>query len=113
MPDDAKTSQRRDAAERTKAWNAACATAFEENQRALGRWLEDTKTLSSEMSDLARSRMRFAMDAWAELAACRNPEQLVECYEHLIAKTAEQFAAETTKLQQLALTMSSLRSDRS
>jgi hypothetical protein len=112
MPDDTKTSPRRDTAERTKAWNAASTTAFEENQRALGRWLEDTRTLTAEMSELAKGRVRFAMDAWAELAACRNPEQLIECYQHLMTKAAEQFASEATKLQQLALTMSSLQGDR-
>jgi len=113
MPEEAKSSARRDGVEPTKAWNAACATAFEENQRALVRWLEDTRTLSAEISDLARSRVRFTTDSWAELAACRNPEHLIECYEHLITRAAEQLASETTKLQQLALTMSTLRSDRS
>jgi hypothetical protein len=109
MPDDAKTTRRREAAEPGQVWDATCAAMLENNQQTLARVMQDAQAISSEVWELAQARMRLAMETWSEIAACRNPEQFVDCQKRLLARAAEHFAGEMTKLSELMLKIGFVR----
>jgi hypothetical protein len=108
MPDDTKTIRRK-APEPSKAWETTCTALLDGNQQALTQWLQTTQAIADEMSNLAEARMRLAMEAWSELAACRSPEEFVEWHRRLAAKVTEHCSGEITKLSQMTMRMALVR----
>ena len=98
MLDDTKPTRQRAAPEPTGT-----------GQNAVAGWLEGMHALSGEMSELAQARMRFVTEAWSDLAACRNLEQIIACNARLTNRATEHFTGEMTKFAQLMAKMALLR----
>ena len=109
MPDETKMTQPGRSAEPSKTWDATCATVIEGSQHALSRWLHDMQILSDEISNLAQARTRFALDAWSALAACRGPEDTMDCCRRLTAKATELCCGEVAKLSEMTMKMALVR----
>lgn len=42
------------------------------------RWIEGVMKVSQEIADIAQTRLRDDMAAWAKLATCRDPKEFVD-----------------------------------
>lgn len=109
MPDDTKSPMPRKAGDMSRAWDSACGAMLDGNQQMLAQWLAGAQTMSEEFAMLAEARLRLAIEAWSALAACRQPEDIVDCYRQMASKAAEHCAGEVQKLSQLTMRMASLR----
>jgi phasin family protein len=109
MLHDAKATRQRETPQEGETRGATREALLEAGQNAAARWLEGMHALSGEMSELAQARMRLVIEAWSELAACRSPQQIIECHARLAAKGIEHFTGEMTKLSQLMAKMASVQ----
>ena len=109
MPDETKMAPSGATPEGSTTWDATCATVIEGSQHALSRWLQDLQTLSGELANLAQARMQFALDAWSALAACRGPEDTIDCYRRLTLKATEHCCEEITKASEVMVKMALVR----
>jgi phasin family protein len=105
MPNDSKAARRHDAPERSQDFGATCAAMLEGNQHAMARWLQAVFALSQEITQFTQTRLQEDMAAWSTLAACRNPEEAMECQRRFAAKATEQYAEEIGKLSQMTMSM--------
>jgi phasin family protein len=105
MANDAKAARRHDAPARSQDFGATCAAMFEGNQNALARWLHALFALSQEITQFTQARLQEDVAAWSTLAACRNPEEAMECQRRFAAKATEQYAEEIGKLSQMTMSM--------
>lgn len=103
MPDDTKTMRHGEASEKNKAWETTCTALLEGNQQAFTEWLYGARVLSEGISELTLARWQLAMEMWSAFAACRTPEEIIDCHRRLMGKTMEHCAGEVTKLSQLTM----------
>jgi len=101
MPDDAKGARSPKSRPPTDAWSPVYAAMLGGNQHALTHWLQGIFALSQEITQFAQARLQEDMAAWSTLAACRSPEEAVDCQRHYAAKAAEQYTEEMTKLSRM------------
>lgn len=102
MPED-KTTQSAETKSLHEPWGAACAAAMEGNQQAMTRWMRALLALSHEVAQFTQTRLQEDAAAWSALAACRNPEEVMECHRRFSAKATEQYYQEISKLSQMAM----------
>lgn len=105
MADKPDTASQRETTRQVREWEAHCANLVEGQQRVLTRYLEGFRTLSDEISEIAKARLRLSTEAWSALAACRNPEEVIDCQTRLVAQFTEHSVKEVAKLSELAMTL--------
>ena len=103
MPDDTKTTRRREAPEPSRLWETTCTALLDGNHQALTQWIQRMQGISEEISTLAEARLRLAMETWSALSACRTPEEFADCHRNLTAKVTELCSAEIAKLSQMTM----------
>ena len=64
-------------------------------------WMKRNLAMSQEISGFVLERLNEGMGAWARLAECKDPIQLLECQRQLAQKAIEDFAAEGQKISQM------------
>jgi hypothetical protein len=110
MPDDTKTIPRIEVPELGKAWETTCTALLDGHQQALTHWLHVLRSLTDQVSGLAATRLRLTMEAYAALAACRSPEELIDCNRRLASKMTEHCSEEIAKLSQMTMSLVLARS---
>src|SRR5215470_13261941 len=89
MPDDTKTIRRPEASELSKAWETTCTALLDNHQEAMTHWLLVLRSLADQVSSLAATRLQLTMEAYSALAACRSPEELIDCNRRIASKMTE------------------------
>jgi len=101
MPEDKPRSGQAKA--QPEAWGAACTALMEGNQQMFARWMQAFIALSQEVAQFTQSRLSEDAAAWSALAACRNPEEAMECQRRIAAKATKQYYDEIGKLSQMMI----------
>ena len=70
-------------------------------QQAFARWFHGITTLSGELAQFIQARLQDDMAAWSALAACRTPEEALECQRRFAEEATRQYPEEITKLSQM------------
>jgi len=102
MPED-KTTQSTDTKSLHEPWGAACAAVMEGNRQAMSRWMRALLALSQEVAQFTQTRLQEDAAAWSALAACRSPDEVLECQRRFSAKASEQYYEEIGKLSQMMM----------
>jgi phasin family protein len=71
------------------------------NQQAFARWFHGVTTLSGELAQFIQARLQDDLAAWSALAACRTPEEALECQRRFAEGATRQYSEEITKLSQM------------
>lgn len=106
MPED-KTKQSTETKPLDEPWGVACAAAMEGNQQAMSRWMRALLALSQEVAQFTQMRLQEDAAAWSALAACRSPDEVLECQRRFSAKASEQYYDEIGKLSQMIMRVAS------
>lgn len=102
MPDDKMTRAKQGKAH-PEALGAACTTLMEGNQQAFARWTQALIAFSQEIAHFTQHRLQEDAAAWSALAACRSPDEAMECQRRFTVKAAEQYYEEIGKLSQMMM----------
>jgi hypothetical protein len=61
--------------------------------------------VSSEISQLTQMRLQLMLEGWSALAACRNPEEVIDCSRSMTAKMMDHCSSEIAKLSEITMRM--------
>jgi len=70
-----------------------------------GRWIDNLFRLSEGLSQFALHRIHQDFAAWAKLATCRDPKELMGCQRVVAEKATARFADDFTKVLQMITTI--------
>lgn len=110
MPDDTKTTRRLEIPELNKTWETTCTALLDGQQQAVTQWLRALQILTDEVSSLATARFQLVAEACSTLAACRSPEELIDCNRRLASKVTGHCSEEIAKLSQITMRFALARS---
>ena len=86
----------------TKGPNGAAQPLFAAGNLWNG-WMKRGLAISQELSGFVMERVNEDVAAWAELAECKNPLQLMERQQQLVQKAIADYAAEGQKITQMMM----------
>jgi phasin family protein len=74
---------------------------MEGNQQVVARWMRSLIALSQEIAKFTQDRLQEDAAAWSALAACRTPDEAMECQRRFTAKATQQYYDEISKLSEM------------
>jgi hypothetical protein len=78
---------------------------LDSHQQTVTHWFYLLRSLADEVSTLAATRLQLTMEAYSALAACRSPEELIDCNRRIASKMTEHCSEEIAKLSQMTMRM--------
>lgn len=75
------------------------------SQQALERWVHGVSAVTEEMTQFVQGRVQEDMGVWMRLAACRDPNEVLECQRHFMEKATHDYFQEAGKLSRLAMSI--------
>jgi len=102
MPDETRAARSKEPKPQVENWGTAL---LEGNQKAVARWTETVLALTQEIAAFTQHRLQEDMETWLALAACRNPEQAIECQQRFVAKASQEYSDEITKLGRMVTSL--------
>jgi len=75
------------------------------------RWVENVFKLSGEISQFAQNCIHRDVAAWAQIAACRDPKELIECERAIATDAMNSFAEDVIRISQLIVTLAGVSYD--
>ena len=76
---------------------------FAFNRGAFEGWARNMSKLSQEMAQFMQSRLKEEAAMWEKLAACHDPNDVVQCQSEFAAKTGTDYVEASQKLSRLML----------
>jgi hypothetical protein len=106
MPNDVtKTMGQAEAHQVSEAWHATSTALLNGHQQVLTQLLQTMQGISSELSQLAQMRLQLMLEAWSAMAACRNPEEVIDCGRRMTGRMIDHCSGEIVKLSQITMRM--------
>ena len=76
---------------------------FAFTQEGIERWTRGMSAFATEMTSFLQARLQSDMEAWTKLAACRSPDEALECHQRFAEQAMTDYLDAFGRLSQLTM----------